>query len=75
MSPRQRTQPPADRSKLKNVALFSEEEEPTVPSRISLDQIILPPTQPRRYFDPQAMKELVESVKNEGILQPILVRP
>jgi ParB family chromosome partitioning protein len=57
------------------VALFSEEEEPTVPSRISLDQIILPPTQPRRYFDPQAMQELVESVKNEGILQPILVRP
>jgi len=75
MSPRQRTQPPADRSKLKNVALFSEEEEPTVPSTVSLDQIILPPTQPRRYFDPQAMQELVESVKNEGILQPILVRP
>ena len=75
MSPRQRTQPPADRSKLKNVALFSEEEEPTVPSTVSLDQIILPPTQPRRYFDPKAMQELVESVKNEGILQPILVRP
>ena len=75
MSPRQRTQPPANRSKLKNVTLFSEEEEPTVPSTVSLDQIILPPTQPRRYFDPKAMQELVESVKNEGILQPILVRP
>jgi len=75
MSPRQRTQPPADRSKLKNVALFSEEEEPTVPSTVSLDQIILPPNQPRRYFDPQAMQSLAESVKSEGILQPLLVRP
>ena len=75
MSPRQRTQPPADRSKLKNVALFSEEEEPTVPSTVALDQIILPATQPRRYFDPQAMQSLVESVKSEGILQPLLVRP
>jgi ParB family chromosome partitioning protein len=75
MSPRQRTQPPADRSKLKNVALFSEEEEPTVPSTVALDQIILPTTQPRRYFDPQAMQSLVESVKSEGILQPLLVRP
>ena len=75
MSPRQRTQPPADRSKLKNVALFTEEEEPTVPSTVSLDQIILPPNQPRRYFDPQAMQSLAESVKSEGILQPLLVRP
>ncbi|MBD1808512.1 ParB/RepB/Spo0J family partition protein [Microcoleus sp. FACHB-SPT15] len=75
MSPRQRTQPPADRSKLKNVALFSEEEDPTVPSTVDLDKIILPPNQPRRYFDPQAMQSLVESVKSEGILQPLLVRP
>jgi ParB family chromosome partitioning protein len=57
------------------VALFSEEEEPTVPSTVSLDQIILPPNQPRRYFDPQAMQSLAESVKSEGILQPLLVRP
>lgn len=75
MSPRQRTQPPASRSKLKNVALFAEEEESSVPPTIPLDQITLPPTQPRRYFDPQAMQSLVESVKSEGILQPLLVRP
>lgn len=31
--------------------------------------------QPRRYFDPQKMKELVSSVREKGILQPLLVRP
>ena len=31
--------------------------------------------QPRRYFDPEAMEELVLSVKEKGILQPILLRP
>ena len=75
MSPRRRTQPPTERSKLKNVALFAEEEESSIPHTLPLDQITLPPTQPRRYFDPQAMQSLVESVKNEGILQPLLVRP
>jgi ParB family chromosome partitioning protein len=75
MSPRRRTQPPAERSKLKNVALFAEEEESSVPHTIPLDQITLPLTQPRRYFDPQAMQSLVESVKSAGILQPLLVRP
>ena len=75
MNPRRRTQPPTERSKLKNVALFAEEEESSIPHTLPLDQITLPPTQPRRYFDPQAMQSLVESVKNEGILQPLLVRP
>jgi ParB family transcriptional regulator, chromosome partitioning protein len=75
MNPRRRTQPPAERSKLKNVALFASEEESSVPPTLPIDQITLPPTQPRRYFDPQAMQSLVESVKSEGILQPLLVRP
>jgi ParB family chromosome partitioning protein len=75
MSSRRRTQPPAERSKLKNVALFASEEESSVPHTLPLDQITLPPTQPRRYFAPQAMQSLVESVKSEGILQPLLVRP
>jgi ParB family transcriptional regulator, chromosome partitioning protein len=42
---------------------------------IKLEDIVLPQHQPRRYFDPQALKELVESVKQHGILQPLLVRP
>jgi ParB family chromosome partitioning protein len=42
---------------------------------IPLDQISLPANQPRRYFDAEALKQLTESIKQHGILQPILVRP
>ena len=31
--------------------------------------------QPRRYFDPDKMSQLVTSVKEHGILEPVLVRP
>ena len=41
---------------------------------VLVSQICLPQQQPRRYFDPQAMQQLVESVKQHGILQPLLVR-
>jgi ParB family transcriptional regulator, chromosome partitioning protein len=41
---------------------------------IPLDQISLPPTQPRRYFDSEALEQLAESIKQHGILQPLLVR-
>jgi len=44
-------------------------------SSIKLDEIHLPSSQPRSYFDPQALKELVNSVRQHGILQPLLVRP
>lgn len=42
---------------------------------LELEKICLPPSQPRRYFDPQSQQELVESVRQHGILQPLLVRP
>ncbi len=45
------------------------------PVSIPLDQISLPPNQPRRYFDSEALKQLTESIKQHGILQPLLVRP
>lgn len=43
--------------------------------QIPLSQISPPSYQPRRYFDPAKMELLVESVKQHGILQPLLVRP
>jgi ParB family chromosome partitioning protein len=42
---------------------------------LSLGALQLPERQPRRYFDPQAMDELVGSIQRHGILQPLLVRP
>jgi ParB family chromosome partitioning protein len=40
-----------------------------------LTDINLPRQQPRRYFSSQAMESLITSVKEHGILQPLLVRP
>ena len=33
------------------------------------------PKQPRKHFDPATLQELADSIKSEGLLQPILVRP
>jgi ParB family chromosome partitioning protein len=37
--------------------------------------IVLPKSQPRRYFDKEKLQSLTDSVRRDGILQPILVRP
>ncbi|MFC4524722.1 PRTRC system ParB family protein [Cupriavidus pinatubonensis] len=36
---------------------------------------IRPGRNPRKYFDPAQMAELTESIRVEGLLQPILIRP
>lgn len=40
-----------------------------------INMITADPNQPRKFFDESSMAELTESVKANGILQPILVRP
>jgi ParB family chromosome partitioning protein len=42
---------------------------------IASEQIKLDPNQPRRYFDPKKLEELAQSIKELGILEPLLVRP
>jgi ParB family chromosome partitioning protein len=43
---------------------------------VALTSIKLPARrQPRRYFDPEKMAQLVASVRTHGILEPVLVRP
>jgi len=44
-------------------------------SNISLEKIVPSKTNPRKNFDEGQMKDLTESIKQRGILQPILVRP
>ena len=41
---------------------------------INLDKIITNPNQPRKYFSKEKMEELKESIKNNGLIQPIIVR-
>jgi ParB family chromosome partitioning protein len=45
------------------------------PNTIAISQITLPASQPRRYFDSQRLEELSASIKELGILEPLLVRP
>ncbi len=56
------------------------EDEPATPSNkstntILIQEIKLPPTQPRRYFDLKKLEELSLSLKELGILEPLIVRP
>ncbi len=41
---------------------------------IPLGQIVPNPRQPRREFDDAAIKELAESIRSEGLMQPVVVR-
>lgn len=58
-------------------ALFGEEPkvEASHVQQLPIKDIHLAETQPRRYFDSQALQDLAGSVKQHGILQPLLVRP
>jgi ParB family transcriptional regulator, chromosome partitioning protein len=42
---------------------------------ISTEVISLPVYKPRRYFDPSSMQGLIKSIQDNGILEPLLVRP
>lgn len=57
-------------------ALFPdlEAKEEEIVQDISLNQIRPNPYQPRKYFSNEAIQELTDSIKEHGILQPIIVR-
>jgi len=42
---------------------------------IPMGKITPNPKQPRQYFDPARLAELAESIKEQGVIQPIVVRP
>jgi ParB family chromosome partitioning protein len=50
------------------------EEDDKAGNTTSIENIRLPHRQPRRYFDPAKMEQLTQSVKEHGILEPLLVR-
>jgi ParB family chromosome partitioning protein len=43
--------------------------------QIDLDRIVPNHRQPRERFEPEALQALANSLKNQGVLQPVLVRP
>jgi len=61
----------------KSVSLFSEEESSKKRGEVfylQVDRIVPGKLQPREHFDDQKLKELISSIKEKGLLQPILVR-
>ena len=69
-------------------ALFEDEEDtfaavadkapqaPGLPRKtLGIGQLTPNPDQPRQYFEPKAINELADSIRQHGLLQPILVRP
>lgn len=49
--------------------------QPRAPLSLPVEQLIPNPDQPRRQFDPEALSELAASLRNRGVLQPLIVRP
>lgn len=43
-------------------------------TEIPLDEIRPNPYQPRKTFDNKSLKELSESIKENGVFQPIIIR-
>ncbi len=41
---------------------------------VPVEQLVADPGQPRRHFDEEALVELADSIKQQGVLQPLLVR-
>lgn len=41
---------------------------------IPIEQITANPDQPRRHFEPDALQELADSLRQHGVLQPLIVR-
>ena len=63
-------------------ALIPAASEPTVespqgssPKQVAVDRITASPFQPRRSFDETKIAELAASIRNQGIIQPLIVRP
>jgi ParB family transcriptional regulator, chromosome partitioning protein len=55
--------------------LFGDDEPSSPPQMVGIKSISLPASQPRRYFDPQKLEQLTQSIKAHGILENLLVRP
>ena len=42
--------------------------------RIPIERLVPNPDQPRRHFEPDQLKDLAESIREKGVIQPLIVR-
>ena len=59
---------------MKSVLTLVSGMEDRVLRRIRISEIVRNPNQPRRYFDPEAIATLAESIRQYGVLNPLTVR-
>lgn len=59
---------------MKSVLTLMSGREDRVLRRIRISEIVRNPNQPRRYFDPEAIATLAESIRQYGVLNPLTVR-
>lgn len=43
--------------------------------RLPVEKLVPNPDQPRKLFEPEALAELAASIKEKGVIQPLIVRP
>lgn len=60
---------------VKGVDLLFQPEAKTAGEMLPVSDIAPRTHQPRRYFDPEALARLTQSIQEQGVLQPVLVRP
>ena len=53
---------------------FPEEESKAAPKTVPISEIDLNADQPRKVFDPESLTALADSIRANGLLQPVLVR-
>ncbi len=63
------------RSLGKGLSQLIAEQYDAAPAEAAIDAIVPNARQPRTHFDDEALAELAESIKECGILQPLVVRP
>ena len=58
-------------------ALIPDAPEPstTGPNEMDIDRLVPNPQQPRQHWDDASLDELAQSIRAQGVMQPILVRP
>ena len=59
---------------MKSVLTLVSGREDRVLRRIRISEIVRNPNQPRRYFDPEAIATLAESIRQYGVLNPLTDR-
>ena len=70
----ERDSQPASSSSSDTTAVLDSQGLRSEPREVELDSISHSPYQPRVEFDPEALQELAASLRNHGMLEPLLVR-